>query len=300
MANHDYYKILGVDKNADEKEIKKAYRKLARQYHPDMNPGDANSEKKFKEINEAYEVLSDADKRAKYDQFGPNFQQWQRTGGQPGAGGFNWGDFTGGSYQYDQSGPDFSDFFSSIFGGGRTRDTYKQPIRGRDLEQPIEITLEEAFKGTERVLNRGGKKRTIRIPPGARDGTRVRVAGEGEPGYAGGTQGDLYLIVTVKPHPSFERQEDDLYTDLKVNLYTAVLGGEVYVPTLAGDVKLRVPAGTQSGKAIRIAGRGMPRLRQPDEKGDLYARVLIQVPTNLTADERLLFEQLASMRQENV
>jgi curved DNA-binding protein len=297
MDNRDYYKILGVEKNADDKEIKKAYRKLARQFHPDMNPGDASSEKKFKEINEAYEVLSDADKRAKYDQLGPNFQQWQRAGGQPGG---NWGDFTGGSYQYDQGGPDFSDFFSSIFGGGRTRDTYKQPIRGRDLEQPIEITLEEAFKGTDRVLNRAGKKRTIRIPPGARDGTRVRVAGEGEPGYAGGTQGDLYLVVTIKPHPTFERQEDDLYTDLKVNLYTAILGGEVYVPTLAGDVKLRIPAGTQSGKAIRITGRGMPRLRQPDEKGDLYARVLVQVPTNLSADERLLFEQLASMRQENV
>src|SRR5512146_3112761 len=162
MEYQDYYKTLGVDKNADEKEIKKAFRKLARQYHPDMNPGNKDAEKQFKEINEAYEVLSDADKRAKYDQLGANYQQWQRMGGQN-TGNFNWGDYTGnpygsgGNYRVDfneQGGPDFSDFFSSIFGGGRARETYKQPIRGRDLEQPIEITLEEAFKGTERVLNR--------------------------------------------------------------------------------------------------------------------------------------------------
>jgi curved DNA-binding protein len=306
MEYRDYYKVLGVDKNADEKEIKKAFRKLARKYHPDMNPGDKNAEKRFKEINEAYEVLSDADKRAKYDQLGANYQQWQRMGGQN-AGGFNWGEWTvnpfgGGSYRVDyndQSGPDFSDFFSSIFGGGRARETYKQPIRGRDLEQPIEITLEEAYRGTERVLNRGGKKRTVRIPPGARDGTRIRVAGEGEPGYAGGPSGDLFLVVSVKPHPNFERHEDDLHTDLKVDLYTAVLGGEVHVPTLAGDVKLRIPAGTQSGRAIRIAERGMPHLRQPEQKGDLYARVLVQVPTSLSNEERSLFERLATLRRDN-
>ncbi len=307
MEYRDYYKILGVDRNASEKEIKKAYRKLARQYHPDMNPGDKTAEKTFKEINEAYEVLSDADKRAKYDQLGANYQQWQRMGGQ-GAGGFNWSDWMaggtpGGSYRvefHEGGGPDFSDFFSSIFGGGtRTRETYRQPIRGRDLEQPIEITLEEAFKGTERVLNRGGKRRTIRIPPGAREGTRIRVANEGEPGYAGGQQGDLFLIVSIKPHPAFERQEDDLYTDLKVDLYTAVLGGEVYVPTLAGDVKLRIPPGTQSGQTIRINGRGMPHLKNPDQKGDLYARVLVQIPTNLSAEERTLFERLAELRQKH-
>ncbi len=307
MEYHDYYKVLGVEKNADEKEIKKAYRKLARKYHPDMNPGNKDAEKRFKEINEAYEVLSDADKRAKYDQLGSNYQQWQRMGGQN-QGGFNWSDWfansnqagTGGRtyrvYDNDQGGPDFSDFFSSIFGGGRTRETYKQPIRGRDLEQPIEITLEEAYKGTERILNRGGKKRTIRIPPGAREGTRIRVAGEGEPGYAGGQAGDLFLVVNVKAHPQFERQDDALYTDLKVDLYTAVLGGEVHVATLAGDVKLRIPAGTQSGKTIRIAERGMPHLRHPEQKGDLYARVLVQVPTNLSAEERRLFEQLAALR----
>ncbi len=306
MEYQDYYKVLGVDRNADEKEIKKAYRKLARQFHPDMNPNDKNAEKHFKEINEAYEVLSDADKRAKYDQLGANYQQWQRMGGQNNPGGFNWGNWANnpgggtGGYRVDfnEGGSDFSDFFSTIFGGGRQRESYKQPIRGRDLEQPIEITLEEAYKGTERVLNRGGKRRTIRIQAGVKEGTRIRVAGEGEPGYANGPSGDLFLVVSIKPNPNFERQEDDLYTDLKVALYTAALGGEVHVPTLAGDVKLRIPAGTQSGKTIRINGRGMPRLHQPEQKGDLYARVLIQIPTSLSEEERSLFERLAALRPE--
>lgn len=308
MEYQDYYKLLGVEKTANEQDIKKAYRKMARKYHPDLHPDDKTAEKNFKEINEAYEVLSDADKRAKYDQLGSNYQQWQRNGGQN-QGGFNWGDYaqqggnTGGfRVDYDQQGgPDFSDFFSTIFGGGgRARETYKQPIKGRDLEQNIEITLEEAFKGTERVLNRGGKKKkTIRIPPGSADGTRIRVATEGESGYAGGQQGDLFLVVTVRPNPNFERHEDDLHTDIKISLYTAVLGGEALIPTLAGNVKVRIPAGTQSGKTIRINERGMPRLRQPDQKGDLYARVLIQVPTHLSDEEKLLFEQLAALRPES-
>jgi curved DNA-binding protein len=309
MEYQDYYKLLGVDKNADEKEIKKAYRKLARQFHPDMNPNDKTAEKHFKEINEAYEVLSDADKRAKYNQLGSNYQQWQRMGGQnnPNAG-FNWGNWaannqgnTGGfrTQDFNEGGAEFTDFFSTIFGGGaRTRESYKQPIRGRDLEQPIEVTLEEAYKGTERVLNRAGKRRTIRIQSGVKEGTRIRVAGEGEPGYANGPSGDLFLIVNIKPHDRFERQDDDLYTDLKVSVYTAALGGEVHVQSLAGDVKLRIPAGTQSGKTIRIAGRGMPRLHQPDQKGDLYARVLIQIPTNLSEEEQSLYERLAALRPD--
>jgi curved DNA-binding protein len=295
MEYRDYYKVLGVPRNADEKTIQKAFRKLARQYHPDLNPGDKEAEKQFKELNEAYEVLSDSDKRAKYDQLGSNYSQWQRSGSQ---GGFNWGEWSAPNSSNAYGGTDFSDFFSTIFGGGRQRDPYKQPIRGRDLEQAIEITLEESYKGTERILNRGGKKKTVRIPAGATDGTRIRVSGEGESGYAGGTQGDLFLVVSVKTDPNFERHDDDLYTDLKVNLYTSVLGGEVYVNTLSGSVKLRIPPGTQSGKTIRIAERGMPRLRHPDQRGDLYARVLIQVPTNLNDEERALFEQLASLRSE--
>jgi curved DNA-binding protein len=285
MEYQDYYKVLGVERTADAKTIKKAYRDLARKYHPDANPSDKTSEARFKQINEAYEVLSDADKRAKYDQLGPNYQR---------QGGVNWGDYSGGNPGADP----FSDFFTSIFGAGRQRETaYKQPIRGRDTEQPIEISLEEAYHGTDRVLNRGNKRRTIRIPAGSRDGTRIRVAGEGEPGYANGQPGDLFLVVNVKSHPIFERREDDLYTDLKVELFTAVLGGEIVVPTLAGDVKLRIPPGTQSGRTFRLSERGMPLLRQGEEKGDLYARVLIQVPVNLTDEERELFQQLANLRQ---
>jgi curved DNA-binding protein len=287
----DYYKTLGVDRNADDQTIKKAYRDLARKYHPDKNPGDKDAEAKFKQINEAYEVLSDSEKRARYDQLGSNYQQWQRMGGQ----GANYRDFSGG--YGDMGGSGFEDFFSNIFGGTRGgRTTYNQAVRGRDIEQPIEITLEEAYNGTERVLNRGGKRRTIRIPQGAKDGTRIRVAGEGEPGYAGGAAGDLYLVVSVRAHPTFTRQDDDLYTELKVNLYTAILGGEVLVPSLAGDVKLRIPAGTQSGKKIRISDRGMPNLRTPEEHGDLYATVLIQIPTNLSDEEKMLFNRLAELR----
>lgn len=284
MENQDYYKVLGVDRNANTEDIKKAYRNLARKFHPDKNPGDKEAEKRFKQINEAYEVLSDAEKRAKYDQLGRGYQQWQQTGG------VNWDDLGGGG--------GFADIFSQIF-GNRTRETYKQPIRGRDLEQPIEITLEEAYHGAERVLNRGNRRRTIRIPPGAREGTRIRVAGEGEQGFANGQPGDLFLIVSVKPDPVFERREDDLHTELKIGLYIAVLGGEVVVPTLNGDVKLRVPAGTQSGQTFRISGRGMPRLRQSGEYGNLFARILIQVPTNLNGQELALFEQLAALRDNS-
>jgi curved DNA-binding protein len=303
MEYRDYYKVLGVDKNADDKEIQKAFRKLARQYHPDLNPNDKNAEKQFKEINEAYEVLSDSDKRAKYDQLGSSYNQWQQRGGQN-AGGFNWGDWSntgnyGGAYNnYNtEGGADFSDFFSTIF-GGRQRETYRQAIRGRDIEQPIEISLEEAYKGTERILNRGGKKKTVRIPPGASDGTRIRVTGEGETGYAGGTQGDLYLVVSVRPEQKVERKDDDLYVDQDIDIFTALFGGEVYVSTFSGSVKVRVPAGIRSGKTIRLSGRGMPHLRQPDQKGDLYIRVLIQVPTELTDEERGLFEHLRDLRSE--
>jgi curved DNA-binding protein len=285
----DYYKLLGVERTASAEDIKKAYRNLARKFHPDRNPGDKDAESRFKQINEAYEVLSDSEKRAKYDQLGTGYQNWQRAGGNANT---NWG----GDYNFDQPGGGFQDIFSQFFGGNRARETYKQPIRGRDLEQPIEITLEEAYHGTERVLNRANKRRTIRIPAGAREGIKIRVAGEGESGYAGGQQGDLYLVVTVKPHPNYEVRGEDLHTELKIPLFTAVLGGEVVVTTLSGDVKLRIPAGTQSGQTFRISGRGMPNPKQAEERGNLFARVMIQIPTNLSGQEMALFEQLAAMR----
>ena len=305
MEYHDYYKTLGVGRDADEKAIRKAYRELARRYHPDMNPGDKSAEAKFKDINEAYEVLSDADKRAKYDQLGASYQQYARSGANPG--GFDWTTWAANAQGqpygagFDNSG-DFSDFFSTIFGFGgntRTRQT-RQPIRGRDAEQPIEVTLEEVFSGTTRTIKRGEKQTKIRIPAGAQDGTRIRVPSQGEPGIAGGPPGDLFLVVARRPHPSFKVRENqiDLNLDQKVDLYTAVLGGEILVPTLNGDVKLRIAEGTQSGQWLRISKRGLPDLRAPETFGDLYVRVLVQVPTTLTAEERELFERLSALRSK--
>lgn len=298
MEYQDYYKTLGVERTADDKAIKKAYRDLARKYHPDKNPGDKAAETRFKEINEAYEVLGDADKRSKYDQLGSNYQRWQQNGGQ--GGGFDWSQYSQGGYTQAGGAGGFTEFFETIFGGnggGRTAG-FKQPIRGRDLEQEVQITLEEAFNGAERIINRNGKKKTVRIPPGAKDGTKVRITGEGEVGYANGAPGDLLLVMQIAPHPVFERREDDLYLDLKVDLFTAVLGGEASVPTLQGVKTLRIAPGTQSGKTYRLTGFGMPKLRLPEQKGDLYARVLIQVPTSLSDEERELFTRLAEMHGE--
>lgn len=300
MEYRDYYKTLGVERTADEKTIRKAYRDLARKYHPDVNPNNKEAEDKFREINEAYEVLSDATKRAKYDQLGANYQQF-RSGGAPG-GGFDWSTWAANANAGSPGGfdGDFSDFFSTVFGGGgmRTRTTTRMASRGRDMEQSIEVTLEEAYTGTTRVLKRGDKQTKIRIPAGAREGTKIRVSGEGEAGYGNGPSGDLFLIVTIKPHPLFRIRDNsvDVETDLKVDLYKAVLGGEVSVPTPNGEVKLRIPEGTQSGKMLRVAKRGMPYLNQPEQFGDLYARVLIQVPTQLNAEERQAFEKLARLR----
>ncbi|MFN8421417.1 MAG: DnaJ C-terminal domain-containing protein [Anaerolineae bacterium] len=291
MEYQDYYKTLGVARNADDKEIKKAYRNLARKYHPDKNPGDQEAESKFKQINEAYEVLSDADKRRKYDQLGSNYQTWQQGGGR---GDFNWGEYSNANAG-GEGGDSFSDFFSTIFGGGFGTRTRNTPSRGQDIDQAVEITLEEAYHGTERVINRNGTKRTIRIPRGAKEGTKVKLSGQGYAGFGGGPAGDLYLVISVKPHPQFERRDDDLYTDLKVDLYKSVLGGEMTVGTLAG-VKLRIPAGTQSGNDPHRRSR-MPKLRKEDEYGDLFVRVLVQVPTSLTEEEKKLFQQLAALRQ---
>jgi curved DNA-binding protein len=314
MEYKDYYKILGVDKNATEKEIKSAFRKLARQYHPDVNPDDPQAEARFKEINEAYEVLGDPEKRAKYDQLGADWQRWQRSGGQPGD--FDWSRWTtapgGGRVHVRYGTPEdledlfgdgspFSDFFTSIFGGlGGTRRTggrggfegFDRPRRGQDLEHEVEISLAEAYHGTTRLLTKDGRRMEVKIPPGAKAGTRVRMRGEGGSGVSGGQSGDLYLKVRVARDPRFERKGDSLYVTVPVDLYTAVLGGEVRVPTLAGDVNLKIPAGSQNGQTFRLRGKGMPKLRQPAEHGDLYARLDVSVPTKLTPKQRELFEQL--------
>ncbi len=317
MDYKDYYKILGVDKNASEKEIRSAYRRLARKYHPDVNPGDAKAEERFKEINEAHEVLSDKVKRSKYDRLGADWQRWQQAGGRPGD--FDWGRWTTarpgqrGNVRYatpedlqDLFGGSgiFSDFFSQIFGGmgaspgagGFQQQARSQ--RGQNYEQPVQITLLEAYHGTSRILQKDGQRFEVKIPAGSKTGTRVRMSGHGGQGVAGGQAGDLYLVVEVTPDPRFERQGDDLYTTVPADLYTLVLGGEVRVPTLTGDVVLTVPAGTQSGRTFRLRGKGMPHLRKPTQHGDIYAKVDVRLPTRLTPEQRELFEELRKLEEE--
>lgn len=286
----DYYKILGVAKNADEKEIKKAFRKLAKQYHPDTNPGNAAAEAKFKEINEAYEVLSDADKRSQYDRFGPDFQRYSGVGGTGGPGGYTQTvDFGGGDVNLE-------DILKNLFGGlggmGGRGASARTAQRGEDIEQPVTISLREAYEGTSRIITKGDRRIKADIPAGVTDGMKVRLAGEGQSSVFGGAAGDLLLVVQIEPDPQFERVGNDLYTDIKVDMFTAMLGGQIEVPTLAGRVRLNIPAGSQSGQKFRLTGKGMPIIKQKNTNGDLYARVLITVPTNLNDEQRALIEQL--------
>lgn len=331
MDYKDYYKLLGVAQDATDKDIKRAYRKLARQYHPDLNPGNKQAEEKFKNINEAYEVLSDPGKRTKYDQLGSDWQRWQQMGGNPNN--FDWGQWTsgaggggapgGGRYTTVEDlgdlfgggagGGAFSDFFRSIFGGmggargGGSPFGYggdfgrAQSRQGRDYEQEVEITLEEAYHGATRTLSGGASQAnaTVRIPPGVKTGSKVRIAGQGEAAAGGGSRGDLYLRVKVRDHPRFERKDDDLHVSLPVDLYTALLGGSVSVQTMSGPVTLKIQPGTQNGQTIRLRGKGMPRLRSKGEHGDLYVRVDVRLPTSLSEQQRKLVEELASLQKRS-
>lgn len=309
MEYKDYYKILGVSKNATKDEIKKAYRKLAMKYHPDRNPNDKAAEDKFKEINEAQEVLSDPEKRARYDQLGASYFQWKNAGG---PGNFNWDQWATyrpgqgktrvnvGGYEdlEDLFGGGFSDFFTQIFGGmggmgGRssTATRRRTSVRPgpRNYEQPVTISLMEAFKGAERTLQIGDRRLTVKIPAGADKGTKVRMSGVG-PGNS-----DLYLVVDIAPDPKYERKGDDLYTEITVDLFTAVLGGQARVPTPEGDVVLTIPAGTQPGQTMRLGGRGMPNLRNSQKHGDLYAKMKVTLPKQLSSEQKKLFEQLRKL-----
>ena len=285
MEYKDYYKILGVDKNADEKEIKKAYRRLARQYHPDVNPGDKAAEPRFKEINEANEVLSDPEKRRKYDELGQNYQRWQQTGGQ--GGGFDWSQWAAGTpggtrVEYGDINDLFGgDFFATIFGDaampGSAQGTRRRTGRAsiaHDVEQEVEVTLEEAFHGTQRLMEVEGRRLEVKFPAGVKTGSKVRMAGEGLASGRSGPRGDIYLVIKVLPHAIFERRGDDLHCEVAVDLFTILLGGEVRVTTLAGPMVLRIPPNTQSGRTFRLTGQGMPKLRS-DEHGDLYAKVRV-------------------------
>jgi len=307
MKYKDYYKILEVRKNATADEIKKAYRRLARKYHPDVNPNDKQAEERFKEINEAYEVLTDPQKRAKYDQLGASYHEWQRRGA---PGGFDWSRWTGGFPQgarvthdpfddlFEHTG--FSDFFEALFGGMGTRArTRTTPRRGEDYTQTVELTLEEAYHGTSRILQMDGQRLEVKIPPGVKTGSRVRLRGKGGAGRAGGAPGDLYLKVKVLPHQRFERVGDDLYCQVSVDLYTAVLGGSTPVPTLKGTRTLKIPPETQDGQTFRIKGQGMPSLSKKGQYGDLFVTVHVRLPLHLSEKEKALFRELARLRGDS-
>ncbi|HSE44565.1 MAG TPA: J domain-containing protein [Gemmatimonadales bacterium] len=324
----DFYEVLGVKRDASDKEIRSAYRKLARKYHPDVSPNDKTAEARFKEVTAAFEVLSDADKRKKYDKYGDRWEYadqidemqkrqspagWARSGG------------GGGSSTFSFDGGDFGSVFENLFRRERGPRGAPARRRGQDIETPVEVTLVEAFQGTSRTVNLqsaeacptcGGtgevagaichtcdgsgqvvrpRRLEVKVPAGVKTGSRVRVAGEGRPGINGGPAGDLYLVISVLPHRGFERKGDDLYTDIDVPYLDAILGGEVEVQTLTGRVALRIPELTQNGRQIRLAAKGMPVLGSSDRRGDLYARVRVQLPDHLTPDEREHVEQLRAL-----
>jgi curved DNA-binding protein len=327
MDFKDYYSTLGVAKTASQKEIKQAFRKLARKHHPDVNPGDKAAETRFKEINEAYEVLGDADKRKKYDELGANWRQYEQAAGQgfdprQGAGGWNvnfGGGGQGGGYRtmteqemqdlFGEANP-FSDFFQTFFGGGGFQEETRTRGRagrarsaarhGRDVERELELGLEDVYHGAMRrfSIQHDGQSRNVdvRIPAGVGDGARVRVAGEGEQGSGGGQAGDLYLRIRQTPHPLFERKGRDLYTRVPIPLTTAVLGGEGEVRTLGGkSLRLKIPPATQIAQMFRLKGHGMPVAGKPDEHGDLYATVDVQLPKHISPEERVHYEALQKL-----
>jgi curved DNA-binding protein len=308
----DYYETLGVSKTADEDEIRSAFRKLARKYHPDVAKDKKTAEEKFKQINEAYEVLSDPEKRRKYDQLGENWNQPggfqpppQWGAGQPG-GGFHRGSGENGGVEFEFGGTGFSDFFEAFFGGGRGRSAFggfgqreTMAERGSDVEADIMVTLEEALHGSTRQvsLRRAGSTKTetyqVRIPRGVREGQRIRLAGQGEASERGGKSGDLFLRVRLARHPDFSVEGSDLVHEVKIAPWQAVLGDQLIVPTLEGNARLKLPSGTQGGQRFRLRERGLPGVS--GQRGDLYVVVQIALPKKLTEREREIWEQLARL-----
>jgi len=313
MEYKDYYKILGVDKKASKDAIKKAYRKLAMKYHPDKAKGDKSAEEKFKSINEANEVLSDADKRKKYDELGSNWQNYQQSGG--GSEGFDWGRYANqgqGGTQYQQYSGDFedmfgnseySDFFDMFFGGssgggGKSRRGGRRSVStaGQDMQAMIEITIQEAYNGTSKVFNYNSQSIKLNIKPGIADGQVLKLAEKGGTGIRGGQAGDLLITIKVLPDSVFERKGDDLYASLKVSVYDAVLGGKVEFEMIKGKVKIDIPKECSTGKIFRLSKLGMPKYGKAEESGDLYLTVKTDLPKNLSAKETALFNELKKLR----
>lgn len=320
MEYKDYYKVLGVSKTATQDEIKKAYRKLAVKYHPDKTKGNKESEEKFKEINEANEVLSDPEKRKKYDELGENWKYYQQSGGAQQEG-FDWSQYanqgggqqhytysTGGDFGDAFGGSGFSDFFETLFGGGggfrssqgsrsSKRSSRRANLKGEDLAAEMSITLEDAYKGAEKLFDLNGQSIKLKIKPGISDGQNLKLAGKGSPGFNGGASGDLLLKIHVLKDPLFERKGDDLYAEMRVNLFTAVLGGKAPIKTFKGTINVNIPKESQNGKTLRLQGMGMPKYGKSNQFGDLYAKLIIEIPTDLNEKELKLFKELSEMRK---
>ncbi len=297
----DYYKTLGIAKTASADEIKKAYRTLARKLHPDVNPNDKETHKKFQQINEANEVLSDTEKRKKYDQYGKDWKhadQFENAKQQRGAGGFGGGGFGGqdfGQYTYsseDDSG--FSDFFESLFGGAK-RSRQQPKYRGQDYNAELQLFLKDAYTTHQQTLTISGKNIRITIPAGVENGQKIRLKNYGSPGANGGPNGDLYITFVMKNDTDFNRQGNDLYKNEDIDLYTALLGGEKTIDTLGGKIKLKVQPETQNGTKIRLKGKGYPVYKNEGQFGDLYITWNIKLPTNLTEKQKELFNELSKL-----
>jgi curved DNA-binding protein len=313
MEFKDYYEILGVSPDSEKKVIQKTFRQLARKYHPDLNPGNKESEEKFKTINEAYQVLSDVEKRKKYDEMRAQYLQWQQqTGGRQQD--YDWQNWSAqsdqGAYAQQVNPEDledlfgkespYSDFFNNIFGqtqaSSKGRRTSPRPRRGRDVEYEVDLTLEESFHGADRLLEIDEHRIRASIPPGVRTGSRVRLAGQGEPGRSSGPAGDLYLIVRILPHETFEREGDNLHLEVAVDFFTAIAGGEIRIPTMERPLLLKITPRTNAGQSYRLRGQGMPHLGDPGKRGDLFARIRLVLPDPLTDLEVNSIRELASSR----
>lgn len=307
MDFKDYYKILGLDKKVSQEEIKKTYRKLAVKYHPDKNPGNKQAEEKFKEISEAYEVLSNIEKRKKYDEMGENWNAHKQNRGNE-QGGFDWSKWSNGNQGRSYSSEEnpfgdegqFSDFFETIFRNQSSRGgSRKSKTKGDDFEAEIEITLEEVYSGTSRQLEVNNEKLNVKIKPGINDGQVLRIKEKGGQGLNGGTRGDIYMKIHVQPHSHFERKGDDVYCTVPVELYTAVLGGKALIHTLKGNIRIDIPKESDSGKVLRLKGLGLPKYGKEKEFGDLYAKIKVGIPKNLSPEEIELFKQLSEIRNKN-